>query len=175
MRTLAIALTVLAPAALLTVGCGSGGTRATGSHAAASPHPAVSHHPASAAALASRLQAAGLPVKHLIVYTPATDPNHEMGRQGGYTSKVAWVDSRAVKAGAGNPASDRGGTEFGGGIEVFPTASDAQARYQYLRGFKPPLGDGYDYLSGAAILRLSQYLTPAQASAYKAAFATAVR
>jgi hypothetical protein len=84
-----------------------------------------------------------------------------MGRQGGYTSKVAWVDSRAVKAGAGSPASDRGGTEFGGGIEVFSTAPGARARYQYLKGFQPPFGDGYDYLSGAAILRLSQYLTAA--------------
>jgi hypothetical protein len=162
-------------AALLAVACGSGGAHPGSSHAAASPHPAVSSHPASAAALASRLKAAGLPVRHLIVYTPTTDPNHEMGRQGGYTSKVAWVDPRAVKAGAGNPASDRGGTEFGGGIEVFPTAAGAKARYQYLRGFKPPFGDGYDYLSGAAILRLSQYLTPSQARAYEAAFANAER
>jgi hypothetical protein len=98
-----------------------------------------------------------------------------MGRQGGYTSKVAWVDPRAVKAGAGNPASDRGGTEFGGGIEVFPTAADAKARYQYLKGFKPPFGDGYDYLTGPAVLRLSQYLTPAQARAYEAALANAAR
>jgi hypothetical protein len=108
------------------------------------------------------------------VYTAATDPNHEMGRQGGYTSKVAWVDPRAIKAGAGNPASDRGGTEFGGGIEVFPTTASARARYEYLRGFQPPLGDGYDYLSGTTILRLSQYLTPAQAHAYRAAFTAAV-
>lgn len=157
---IAAALTVLAAA-----GCSS-------SHPASS-HPSVSPHPASGAVLASRLKAAGLPIKHLIVYTPTTDPNHEMGRQGGYTSKVAWVDPRAVKAGAGNPASDRGGTEFGGGIEVFPTAAGAKDRYQYLKGFKPPFGDGYDYLSGAAILRLSQYLTPAQAHAYEASFATA--
>jgi hypothetical protein len=162
-------------AALLAVACGSGGAHAGSSHAVVSPHPAVSSHQASGAALAARLKAAGLPVTHLIVYTPVTDPNHEMGRQGGYTSKVAWVDPRAVEAGAGNPASDRGGTEFGGGIEVFPTAAGAKARYQYLRGFKPPLGDGYDYLSGAAILRLSQYLTPTQAHAYEAAFATAER
>jgi hypothetical protein len=133
----------------------------------------VPQHPASA--LAARLKAAGLPVTHLIIYTPSTDPNHEMGRQGGYTSKVAWQDRRAIKAGAGSPSSDPGGTEFGGGIEVFPTAADAQARYQYLRGFQPPFGDGYDFLTGTAILRLSQYLTPAQARAYKMAFSTAVR
>jgi hypothetical protein len=152
-------------------GCGSSST----SHHAAAHTSAVSAPNPSAgpsgAALAARLKAAGLPIRHLIVYTPVTDPNHDMGRQGGYTSKVAWVDPRAVKAGAGNPASDRGGTEFGGGIEVFPTAAGAMARYQYLKGFKPPFGDGYDYVSGAAVLRLSQYLTPAQAHAYEAALA----
>jgi hypothetical protein len=40
---------------------------------------------------------------------------------------------------------------------------------------QPPFGDGYDYLDGAAILRLSNYLTPAQAHAYQDAFATAAR
>jgi hypothetical protein len=135
--------------------------------------PAAQHHAASAAVLAGRLKAGGLPVRHLIVYTAVTDPNHLLGRQNGYTSKVAWQDPRAIKAGAGSPSSDPGGTEFGGGIEAFSTAAGAQARYQYLRGFKAPFGDGYDYLSGAAILRLSQYLTPAQARAYRAAFTAA--
>jgi hypothetical protein len=168
MRTMLVA----ALAALLAVACGSGGAHAGSSHAAGSPRPAVSPHPASGAALAARLKAAGLPVTHLIVYTAATDPNHLLGRQNGYTSKVAWQDPRAAKADAGDT---RGSIGLGGGIEVFPTAAGAKARYQYLRGFKPPFGDGYDYLSGAAILRLSQYLTPAQARAYDAAFATAAR
>ena len=171
-RTVALALA----AAIVLAGCSSGSSQPSTAHSSApSAAPSTSatvHHPASAAALAGQLKAAGLPVRHLIVYTPATDPNHLMGRQGGYTSKVAWVDPRTIKAGAGNPASDRGGTEFGGGIEVFPTAATARVRYEYLRGFQPPFGDGYDYLDGTAILRLSQYLTPAQAHAYRMAFAT---
>ena len=169
-------LIAVALAALTAAGCSSTSTShpaAGHTSAVSAPNPTASPHPASGATLAARLKAAGLPVRHLIVYTPATDPNHEMGRQNGYTSKVAWVDPRAVKAGAGNPASDRGGIEFGGGIEVFPTAAGAKARYQYLKGFTAPFGDGYDYLSGPAILRLSQYLTPAQARAYEAAFAAA--
>lgn len=51
-----------------------------------------------------------------------------------------------------------------------PQGHELQLPYQYLRGFKPPFGDGYDVLVGTAILRLSQYLTPARARAYKAAF-----
>ena len=120
--------------------------------------------------IAARLRAAGLHITQLIVYNATTDPNHLLGRQGGYTSKVAWADPAAIKAGAGSPGNDRGGTQFGGGIEVFPDAADAQARYEELRAFKPPLGDGYDYLAGTAILRLTQFLTPGQASRYEAEF-----
>ena len=122
------------------------------------------------ASLAARLKAAGLPVRHLIVYTAATDPNHLLGRQGGYSSKVAWTDPRAARQDA---PDTRGGIGLGGGIEAYPTAAAARARYTYLRGFQPPFGDGYDYLSGTATLRLSQYLLPAQARAYRAAFTQA--
>ena len=93
-------------------------------------------------------------VTQLIVYTEASDPNHLMGRNGGYTSKVAWVDPSAVASGAGSPASDPGGIEYGGGIEVFPSQALAQARYDELKSLTPPLGDGYDYLNGDAVLRL---------------------
>lgn len=125
----------------------------------------------SAAVIAGELAHAGLGVTKLITWTPATDPNHLMGRQGGYTSKVAWVDPAA--SAAGDPSNDVGGTEFGGGIEVFPDAASAQSRLAELQGFKPPFGDGYDYLAGTALLRLSNFLAPAQAAAYKAAFTKA--
>ena len=129
-------------------------------HPAATPSPSPAAAPPTAAALASALKAAGLPVGHLIVYTASTDPNHLLGRQGGYRSKVAWADLRAARQDAGD---ERGSIGLGGGTEVYPTAAGARARYEYLRGFQPPFGDGYDYLDGTAILRLSNYLTPAQA------------
>jgi hypothetical protein len=80
------------------------------------------------------------------------------------------------KAGAGKPvtADDRGGIEFGGGIEVFPTVATAAQRLSYLKSFQPPLGDGYDIQDDTAILRLSNHLTPAQARAYEVAFAMAM-
>ncbi|MGO8958963.1 MAG: hypothetical protein ACLQFR_16565 [Streptosporangiaceae bacterium] len=49
---------------------------------------------------------------------------------------------------------------------MFATRRLAAARLAELKSFQPPLGDGYDYQVGTAILRLSNYLTPAQASAY---------
>jgi len=122
--------------------------------------------------LAADLKAAGLDITHLIVYTAATDPNHLLGRQDGYTSKVAWRDPRAAKSDAGDT---RGSIGLGGGIEVYPSAAGAQARRAYLAGFSPPFGDGYDYVSGTAVLRLSQYLTPARAYAYQRAFSAAAQ
>jgi hypothetical protein len=167
-----VLITVTAAAALL-AGCDgtSAGTPGAPSPSATPAETARSRAPsAPARALAAGLAAGGLGIKHLIVYNSSTDPNHLLGRQGDYTSKVAWVDPAAIRAGAGNPADDRGGTEFGGGIEVFPDAATARSRYEELKGFKPPFGDGYDYLVGTAILRLSQFLTPAQARRYEAAF-----
>jgi hypothetical protein len=81
-------------AALAAAGCSSSPSSEPSSaplSPAASASPAA-HQPATAAVLATDLRAEGLPVRRLIVYTAATDPNAELGRQGGYTSKVAWVD-----------------------------------------------------------------------------------
>ena len=167
----------LAVTVMLAVGCSAGSAHPGSQPAAAGTQSAaVPSRPPTAAVLASRLKAAGLPVTHLIVYNAVTDPNHELGRQGGYTSKVAWRDHRAVTAGTTDGTFIGAGIDSGGGIEVFPAAAGAQTRYHYLRDISsklPSFSDGYDYLSGTAVLRLSRYRTPAQAHAYQAAFAAA--
>jgi hypothetical protein len=99
-----------------------------------------------------------------VAYTATTDPNHLLGRQGEYTSKVNW----------GSDGTDQTAAT-GGSIEVFADAADAQARLQYLQAFKPPFGDGYDYLTGTALLRLAAGYTPTQAATLKAAFTGAVK
>jgi hypothetical protein len=101
-------------------------------------------------------------VKNITVYNATTDPNHLLGRQGEYTSKVNW-------------GQDRGNGNVFSSMAVFPDAADAQLRYTYLRAFRPPLGDGYDYLYRAAILRLASIYTPAQAAALKASFERACK
>jgi hypothetical protein len=97
-------------------------------------------------------------MKNITVYTAVTDPNHLLGRQGEYTSKVEWSADGEIS-----------------GIEAFADAPDAQLRYAYLRAFRPPIGDGYDYLYRAAILRLASVYTPAQAEALDASFERACR
>lgn len=103
----------------------------------------------TAESLATHLRASGLPMAGYVAYTAASDPNHLLGRQNEYTSKINWS---------------------GGSIEVFPTADEAQTRITYLKSFGPPLGDGYDYISGSAVLRLFTALTPSQAKEYETAF-----
>lgn len=107
------------------------------------------------------MQARGIETPDLQVYNPTTDPNHMMGRQHGYTSKTEWA------APGGNIENDFDT------IEVFANVTDAQTRMELLQALQPPLGDGYDYLTGTAILRLSAKHTPAQAAAMETIFAAA--
>ena len=89
-------------------------------------------------------------LRHVTAYTAATDPNHLLGRQGGYTSKINWSN---------------------GSIEVFSTRAEAQKRKTYLSAFAgTPLGDGYEYIVGTCLLRIFDSQTPTQAHALEAEF-----
>jgi hypothetical protein len=57
---------------------------------------------------------------------------------------------------------------------VFATVALARARLAYLSSFTPPLGDGYDYRDGTALLRLDSSYTPAQARTLARHFRKAV-
>jgi hypothetical protein len=93
-----------------------------------------------------------------VAYTASTDPNHLLGRQNGYTSKINWGPD-------GNT----------GTIEVFPDQADAIARQDYIKGFTCPFGFGYLIMQGTADLRLGCDLTPAQAAPIEARFREAAR
>lgn len=117
-----------------------------------------------AAQLVAVLQHAGLPITGVIVYTAATDPNSLLGRPTGYTSKVSWTDTRV-------PADTTGQAAIvdGGSIEVYPTGAGAKGRAAYIftsETAAPIIGTEYDYLTGAAIVRVSGKLTPDQAAAF---------
>jgi len=198
----AAAIAVVTVLALVTTGCGSAKvpTSAQSASAAAAvasaapgvvasamaPQPtasATAWTEPTAADITRALSAGGFPVSHVIVYTSSTDPNGLLGRPGGYASKTAWVDRRAVAYDARTSGlsyamtlgtdlkADPGGIDNGGGVEVYPTAQGAEKRCAYLSAFQGgPVGDGYDWTAGCAVLRLSNYLTPQQAKAYQRAF-----
>ena len=181
----------LAALACVLVACGTSSASTTG-NASATPAPTVtptasaSPVPLTAAQVTQRMRAAGLPITHVIVYTAATDTNGLLGRQGGYRSKTAWVDERAIagmarrdgetvaweKSMLAMVSGEKGSIKEGGGIEVYPDVAGAQERTSYLSALAGTIvGDGYDYRVGTAILRLSNDLLPSQARAYERAFA----
>jgi len=117
--------------------------------------------------------ASGVPTTVAFTYTAENDPNKLLGRQGGYASKVSLQDGRLPKVTdfLGESSSSIDG---GAAIECYPSSSGAQDRYQELKGFQGGLlGDGYDYVSGSCVLRLTKDLTPTQADQYQRTFEAA--
>lgn len=105
--------------------------------------------------------------KLTLTVTAENDENHLLGRPGQYTSKIAFADSR-IK---GDDAAmyETGDIELGGSIEVFPDAAGAKTRAAYIQKVTkgmPALAE-YDYPVGTILVRVSRYLTPAQASEYE--------
>ena len=169
-------LPVLAAAVLLAVAaCSSSPATTTSSPqttAAAAPSTtaAAASSPLTADAILAKFKAAQLPVASTYAFTADTDPNHLLGRPNGYVAKLSWTDSRI-------PASDTSGAQqgdvaLGGSLEQYATTAAAQARETYIQGIlkaDPMLGTEYDYVVGDVVVRVSQYLTPAEAQAYQAA------
>jgi hypothetical protein len=82
---------------------------------------------------------------------------------------VTFTDSR-IKA-SDVEYTEKGDVERGGAVEVFSDPSDAQARAKYIQAVTkamPALAE-YDYVHGTVLVRVSHYLTPTQAAAYKTA------
>lgn len=166
---------------LLAAGCGgssktstppanTAAAASTASAAAPAAHTTAAPVAKDAAGVVARLKAARLPIGAVIIYTAENDPNHLLGRPGGYLSKAGFADTRI------NPKDARddkpGSVDLGGDIEVFADAAGANARADYIRkalASMPMLGTQYEYVSGPVLLRLSQVLTPDQAAAYKKA------
>ncbi|MDK1475370.1 hypothetical protein QNO07_18425 [Streptomyces sp. 549] len=116
-----------------------------------------------------RLKSAGLPVEHEATLTPATDPDHLLGRADGYRSKVSFEDDRVD--GGLVADNDPGSVALGGVIEVFADAEAARERAQRLQdeAVGIPARAERGYLSGRVLLRLSPYLDETHAERYREA------
>ena len=135
---------------------------------AASPSaaPAVDLAGKDAAAVINWLKAQGVPVSVTTVYDEATDPNNQLGRPGGYTSKAVFQDARV-------PAdeydeTDMTDTDRGGSVEVFGDEAAAVARSKEIQGKLKSFGLGseYDYIVGGVLVRVSGTVLPSQAADY---------
>jgi len=164
-----VKLATAGAALLCLVGCASTPSRSVTPPAANRPTETTS----DAMSVTARLVAEVPTAKATIVYTASNDPNFLLGRPTGYTSKVAFSDTRVPPGPA--VAGDTGGSvDLGGSVEVWRTPVAATQRSQYILRLEqraPLLGSEYDYLSGPILLRVSGKLTPAQAGEYRTAFA----
>lgn len=118
----------------------------------------------TAADVIDTLKAKGLPVGEVRVFTASDDPNQQLGRPGGYTSKASWHDTRLER-------DDDFDIVAGGSIEVFETEADATTRFGYVDGITRgnAMLNEYHWVVGRVFLRLSKAFTPEQAEAYRAA------
>jgi hypothetical protein len=141
--------------------CGTGGGPSTaGSDAAA---------PLTAEQVTSVLIGKIPTVKLVKAYTATDDPNHQLGRPNGYTSKTAFSDSRVPAGELEGQREDA--TERGGSVEVFADAASAKARMDYIQtiGKSLPLAVEYNYVNGPILVRVTNLLTPDQAKDYETA------
>ncbi|MGW1169691.1 hypothetical protein [Streptomyces sp. NPDC002550] len=166
--TTAIAAALLASVTACSSGSSSSSQHTSNGKAGASATPAAGK-PLDASGAFTQLSGKVASAKLSGTVTAANDPNHLLGRPNQYTSKVTFTDSR-IKA-SDVEGTEKGDVDRGGAVEVFGSPSDAQIRAKYIQTVTksmPALAE-YDYVHGAVVVRVSHYLTPAQAAAYQAA------
>jgi hypothetical protein len=133
------------------------------------PTPGLAHSGQTALQILQSLKTHSLPVGVYFNYTGDNDVNHLMGRPGQYTGKLNFKDTRILSSDAGVNI----GVPDGGSIEVFANMTDAKHRFAYIQAISTSgaaMFAEYEYLDGAAILRISPQLSPGLAAQYKAAF-----
>ncbi|WP_439947186.1 hypothetical protein [Streptomyces sp. BBFR109] len=164
-------LTTAVAAALIAVGttaCSSNtGTSADGTSKSAKPAAANSSLNAHDAFAKISDQVSSAKLSGTV--TAENDPNHLLGRPNQYTSKITFDDTRIAADDVSG--TEKGDVERGGAIEVFGSPADAGARATYIQAVTksmPALAE-YDFVHGTVVVRVSHYLTPKQAAAYKTA------
>ncbi|WP_406342290.1 hypothetical protein [Streptomyces sp. NBC_00648] len=160
-RTPAALLAASAAAVLLATGCGS--SKSDGKPS--TPRATAGDAAGTFTALAAKVPSAKLGG----IVTADSDPNHLLGRPGQYTSKVTFTDTR-VKPGD-TDGLDADDVSRGGAIEQFAKPDEAAARAQYIQAVTKGMAAlaEYDYVHDTAVIRVSHYLTPAQAGEYETA------
>lgn len=126
--------------------------------------------PLDAQAIIDQLRAAGLGLTGIAVQTENDDPNHLLGRPGGYTSRAS------ADLPGGDEAGDKYSVDRGLVVEVFGRADLAQRRSDYIKGLQsasPILGTEWHYRTsdGSALVRVSGNVKPSLAKKVEAAVA----
>lgn len=115
--------------------------------------------------IVTELQAAGLPIDNIIVYTEESDENNLLGRPNQYISKVNFADTTVEQR------SDLS-SPVGGSIETFNNAEDLKSRKEYCEMVTKSMSflAQYHYSNGNYYLRIDGAVTPENAKKYEEAF-----
>lgn len=121
----------------------------------------------------------GYPVDNIETYDEVTDPNHLLGRPGGYIGKTSFEITNSAQYAQNMNAKLYEPTLYvpANTIEMFSTPEDAQLRKQYveeIHQIQPLLGTQYIYLHDVFLLRIESGVLPSEAVKYEAALADAV-
>lgn len=157
----------LIAATLLLAACGQADEKTAANPAA--PDPVAATEPVAAVVetaesltaeqVVRALQADGMKLTDVVIYTAETDDNQLLGRPGQYVSKANFNDARHPQT---TPEST---------IEVFATVAEAERRRDYVAGIGEgmPMFVQYQVLIGKTLARLNKALTPSEAAAYEKA------
>ena len=101
----------------------------------------------------------------IVVYTPDTDPSHQMGRPGAYIARLAFTDTTIAPRDR-TPAAPTGSVATGGILEVFSTTQAAAASAGHESDH---VSGERDLISGGVLLRLSPKFRPPMVTRYRTA------
>lgn len=167
------ALAVLAATSMVLAGCdGAGHGNGTGSGPVSSS--------AERAGLTASTAGAGMrsaipEIGQVITITDANDGNHMIGRAGGYTGAVVFIDTRtrhdesSEQCDINSPGVDA----CGAAIEQWPSTADAELRKTYITNVTktmPMLGHEWLTTRSNLLLRVGAQLPQAAATQYAEAF-----
>jgi serine/threonine protein kinase, bacterial len=129
----------------------------------------------TAAAAGAGMRSAIPDISQVITITDANDGNHMIGRAGGYTGAVVFIDTRTRHDASAEQCdtNDPGVDACGAAIEEWPSASDAEQRKAYITNVTkslPMLGNEWMTTRGNLLLRVGAQLTQTAATQYSEAF-----
>lgn len=114
------------------------------------------------------LQKGKLPVSDGAAVTATDDPDGQLGKPGGYTSRVDFLDTSLAQPGTAWTLTS------GGAIEVFASDVDARKAMKALDTANKTNPTEHDYLAKTIVLRLSLNVAADQQSSYGLAVKRAV-
>lgn len=108
------------------------------------------------------------------IVTEDNDPNHQLGKQGGYTGCLFFKSSLVIDV--EEESAIDAGTSGGGCIEIYENKADAKKRDEYLAGFDGGiLSSGSHKVLGTLVIRTSSNLKASQQDLLEGAIVEALQ